>query len=62
MALVENKHNTETSRNRYLINMFQEEPPHKLFFIAIDNQEQVIIGPNKKMVTTYIVGELKVLV
>jgi len=62
MAMVESKHNTEISRNGYCINMFQEGPPHKLFFIAIDNQGQVIIGPNKKMVAAYIVGELEVLV
>ena len=35
-ALVDNKHNTEISRNRYPIKMFQERPPHELFFIAIN--------------------------
>ena len=62
IALVDNKHNTETSRNGYSIQMFQGGPPYKTFFIAIDNREQVIIGSNKKMVATYIVGELKVLI
>ena len=62
MALVESKHNMEILRNRYLINMFQEGPLHDLFFIAINNQEHVIIGLNKKMVTIYVVGELEVLV
>jgi len=33
-ALVEN---IETSKNRYLINMFQERPLHNSFFIVIDN-------------------------
>ena len=61
-AFVENKYNTETSRNRYSINIFQGESLHKLYFIAIDNQEQVIIGPNKKTVATYVVRELEVLV
>ena len=61
-ALVDNKHNTEMLRNRYLIRMFQERLPHELFFIAIDNQGQVIISPNKKMVATYMVGELAVIV
>ena len=42
--------------------MFQEGLLHELYFIAIDNQEQVIIGPNKKMVATYVVGELEVLI
>jgi len=42
--------------------MFQGRPPHKPYFIAIDNQGQVIIGPNKKIVATYVVGELEVLI
>ena len=62
IALVDNKYNMKTSRNKYLINIFQEELPHKPYFIAIDNQGQVIIGPNKKIVVTYVVGELEVLV
>jgi len=62
IAFVENKYNTEISRNGCSINMFQGEPPHEPYFIAIDNREQVIIGPNKKTVATYVVGELEVLV
>jgi len=54
-AFVENKYNIETSRNRYPINMFQGGPLHELYFIAIDNWGQVIIGPNKKMVAIYVV-------
>jgi len=52
----------EIARNGYPIQMFQEELLHKPFFIAIDNQGQAIIGPNKKTVATYVVGELEVLV
>jgi len=33
---VENKHNTETSRNGYPITMFQGGPPHKPYFITIN--------------------------
>ena len=62
MTLVDNKHNTKTSRNGYSITMFQEGLPYKPYFIAIDNWGQVIIGPNKKTVATYMVGELEVLV
>ena len=36
--------------------MFQGELPYEPYFIAINNQGQVIIGPNKKMVATYVVG------
>ncbi len=59
MAFVDQKHNTETARNSYQIVMFQGGPPHKLYFIAIDNREQVIIGPSKKTVVMYVVGELE---
>jgi len=57
MALVDNKNNMETSRNRCPIRMFQGGPPHKPFFIAVDNRDRVIIGPNKKTVVMYVVGE-----
>jgi len=36
-VLVEEKHNTETSRNGYPITIFQRGLPHELFFIAINN-------------------------
>ena len=62
IALVNNKYNLETSRNEYPIRMFQGGPPHELFFITIDNQGQVIIGPNKKMVVMHVEEELEVLV
>jgi len=52
----------ETSRNGITIKIFQERPPHEPFFIAIDNRDQVIIGPNKKIVAIYVVGELEVLI
>jgi len=62
LAFVNNKHNTETLRNGYPINMYQGGLPHEPYFIAINNRGQVIIGPNKKMVATYVVGELEVLI
>ena len=62
LVLVDNKHNTETLRNSYSINMYQGEPPYKLYFIAINNWGQVIIRPNKKTVAMYVVGELEVLI
>ena len=39
MALVNQKHKTETVRNSYSIVMFQGSPLHKPYFIAIDNWE-----------------------
>jgi len=61
-AFLDKKCNTETSRNGYQIPMFQEGPPHEPYFIAIDNKDQIIIGPSKKIVATHVVGELEVLV
>ena len=42
--------------------MYQGGQPHKPYFIAINNQGQVIIGLNKKTVTMYVVGELEMLI
>jgi len=61
-AFVDKKHNTDTARNGYQIHMFQGGPPHELYFIAIDNKDQIIIGPSKKIVATHVIGELEVLV
>jgi len=61
-AFVEQKHNTKTARNVCQIFMFHGGPPHEPYFIAIDNREQVIIGPSKKIVATHVVGELEVLI
>ena len=62
IALVDNQYNTKMAQNGYSIKMYQGGPLHKPFFIAIDCQGQVIIGPNKKTVAMHISGELEVLV
>ena len=62
MAFVDRKRNTDTSRNGCQIPMYQGGPPHKPYFVAIDNKDQVIIGPSKKIVATHVVGELEILV
>jgi len=62
MAFMDQKHNSEISRNGYPIIMFQGGLSHEPYFIAIDNQKQVIIGLNKKTVATYVVEELEVLI
>jgi len=62
MVFMEQKHNTETARNGYQIPMFHRSPPYELYFIAIDNREQAIIGLSKKIVAIYVVGELEVLI
>ena len=62
IALMNQKHNTNTARNGYQILMFQGGPPHEPYFIAIDNRDQIIIGPSKKIVATHVVGDLEVLI
>jgi len=62
IAFVERKHNIDTVRNEFQIHMFQGGPLHKPYFIAINNKDQVIIGPSKKIVAMHVVGELEVLV
>lgn len=62
MTFVGDKHNIETSQNGYPISIYQGEPPHKPYFITIDNQGLAIIGPNKKILVIHIIGELKVLI
>ena len=62
MAFLEKKYNTDTTRNRYQIHMFQRGLPHEPYFIAMDNKDQIIIGPSKKIVAMHVVGELEILV
>ena len=62
MVFMNQKHNTNTARNGYQIQMFQEGLLHELYFIANDNWDQIIIGPSKKIVAIHVVGELEVLV
>ena len=62
MVFMDKKRNTDTSRNGYQIPMYQGGPLHEPYFVAIDNKDQVIIGPSKKIVATHVVEELEVLV
>jgi len=62
MAFVEQKHNIETARNGCQIPMFHGGLPYEPYFIAIDNREQVIISPSKKIVAIHVVEELEVLI
>jgi len=61
-AFLNKKYNTDMARNGYQIHMFQGGPPHEPYFIVKDNKNQIIIGLNKKIVATHVVGELEVLV
>ena len=62
MAFIDRKRNTDMARNGCQIPMYQGGPPHEPYFIAIDNKDQIIIGPSKKIVAMHVVEELEVLV
>jgi len=41
--------------------MYTEGLPHEPYFITLTLQRQIIIEPTKKLVTTYMVGDLVLL-
>jgi len=61
-TFLDREHNTDTARNGYQIHMFQGGPPHKPYFIAKDNKDQIIISYSKKIVAMHVIEELEVLV
>jgi len=62
MVFMQEKHDTEITRNSYLIMLYQGGPSHEPYFIVIDNYRRDIIGPNKKLVAIHVVRKLEVLV
>ena len=48
-------------RKIFPIKMYIGGPPHELYFIALKLRGQMIVGPTKKLITTYIVGDLALL-
>ena len=43
------------------IEIYMGGPPHEPYFIVLILQEQIIVRPTKKMVATYVVGDLVLL-
>ena len=41
--------------------MYTGGPPHEPYFIALTLQGQIVIDPTKKLVMTYVVGDLVLL-
>ena len=58
VIFIEQRHNTETLRNRFPIFIYQKGLSYKPYFIVVNMKGQVIIGSNKKIVATYIIGKL----
>ena len=46
---------------RFPIEMYMRDLPHEVYFIVLMLQGQIIIGPIKKMVASYVVGDLVLL-
>ena len=61
VVFLEKKHNTDTTRKGFPIKMYTEGPPYELYFIALTSQGQIIIGPIKQMVASYVVKDLALL-
>ena len=61
VAFLEQKHNTDTSKNEFLIFIYQGGLLYKPYFIPLRLQGQHIIDPNKKVVTSHVVSDLSLL-
>ena len=61
VEFIKQKHNTDISRREFPIEMFTGGLPHESFFIALTLQGEIIIRPTKKLVTSYVVGDLLLL-
>jgi len=55
------KHNADTTRKGLPIEIYSGSPSHKPYFITLTLQGQIIIGLTKKMVASYVVGDLVLL-
>ena len=49
------------TRKRFPIEMYTEGLSHKLYFIILMLQGQIIVRLTKKIVTSYVVGDLALL-
>ena len=61
IAFLKKKHNTDIIRKDFSIKMYTGGPPYEPYFIVLTLWGQVIIGPTKKLVATYMVGDLALL-
>ena len=48
-------------RKGFPIKIYMRGPPHEPYFITLTLQDQLIIGLTKKMVVSYVVGDLALL-
>ena len=55
------KYNADTTRKGFPIEMYMGDLPHEPYFITLTLQGQLIMGPIKKIVALYMVGDLALL-
>ena len=56
------KHNVNTTRQRFPIEIYMGGPPYKPYFIVLMLQGKIIIRSTKKMVASYVVEDLALFV
>ena len=61
VEFLKKKHNRDTMRREFSIKMYSGGLPHKPYFIVLMLQGQIVIGPTKEMVASYVVGDLALL-
>jgi len=49
------------TRQGFLIEMYTRKLSHELYFIALTLQGKIIIGLTKKLIASYVVGDLALL-
>jgi len=58
IEFLKKKHNADTMRRGFSIEMYSGGPSHEQYFIALILQAQIVIGPTKKMVVSCMVEDL----
>lgn len=58
---IKQKHNSDTSCQKFLIKMYSGGPPHEHFFIILTLKGILVIRPTKKLVALYVVVDLSFL-
>ena len=55
---IKQKHNSDISKRGFLIKMYSGRLLYKLFFIVLTLQGEIVIELTKKLVASYMVGDL----
>jgi len=60
-VFLKKKYNANTTRKGFPIEMYMRRLSHKPYLIVLTLWGQIIIEPTKKLVVTYVVGDLALL-